>query len=61
MNLLIQNVPHSFGEFRKITNTVLQGLDPEYDIYYWNLWNDTRSTDSEEFSRFMNKIAQGEI
>lgn len=53
--------PQSFGEFRKVCNEHLQGMDPQDDIYYWNVWVDSRSTDDEEFARFLDKIATGEI
>lgn len=54
-------VPQTFGEFRKVCNTFLQGMDPTEDIYYWNLWVDSRLTGEDEFGTFLDKIVNGEI
>jgi len=52
----------NYQEFKQIMFTEFQGLDPEYDIYYWNLWNDTlRSHPNADWNEFLNAIAMEKI
>ena len=51
-----------YQEFKQIMFTEFQGLDPEYDIYYWNLWNDTlRSHPNADWNEFLNAIVMEKI
>lgn len=31
----------TYEEFKSIMHTNFQGMDPWYDTYYWNLWQDS--------------------
>ena len=37
----------TFENFKSVMAYEFQGIDPEYDVYYWNLWQDSR--------RYVNK------
>ena len=56
----------TYKQFKQIMFTEFQGLDPEYDIYYWNLWNDSvkldiKHGDTPDFDNFISLIREGAI
>jgi hypothetical protein len=53
--------PTSYEEFHKICNEWLQGMDPEDDKYYWNMWNDSKLASDFSFETFFNMIAENKI
>ena len=54
----------TYKQFKQIMFTEFQGLDPEYDIYYWNLWNDSvkldiKHGDTPDFDNFISLVSEG--
>jgi len=53
----------TFENFKHIMNDEFQGMDPELDLYYWNLWNDTLRSGAKTgvkpcFNAFISDISE---
>jgi len=52
----------TFAQFKQVMFDEFQGMDPELDTYYWNLWNDTLKQDPKaDWLKFLKAIAQEKI
>ena len=50
----------TYEEFRSTMHTNFQGMDPWYDIYYWNMWQDSVRYNAK-FEDFLDAIAMETI
>ena len=49
-------------QFKQVMSDGFQGIDPELDIYYWNLWNDTlKHNPKADWCEFLDAIAKEKI
>jgi len=52
----------TFENFKSVMAYEFQGIDPEYDTYYWNLWQDSRRKNgSPVWEDFLDAIRTGRI
>jgi len=54
-------IPTNINAFEKILIEAFAGMDDLNTTYYWNTWNDTRSTSVKDFNNFLDAIAREDI